>query len=75
MVCLNTAIVLVASAHARNSGRKGDYYGDQTMTSSHKKTELNSQETTGQKDRKEGRKKGRFEEEDEQVEAASSGGI
>lgn len=44
------------------------------MTSSHtkKKTELSSQETTGQEDRK-GRKEGRFEEEDEQVEVASSG--
>lgn len=57
-------------------GKKGDHYADQTMTSSHKNTELRSQETTGQEDRKgrkEGRKERRFEEEDEQVEVASSG--
>lgn len=36
-------------------GKKGDHYADQTMTSSHKNTELRSQETTGQEDRK-GRK-------------------
>lgn len=53
-VLWNTVIVLVTSAHEQKSGKQGDYYSDQTMTSSHKNG-ANSQETTRPKGRKEGR--------------------
>lgn len=71
-VLWNTVIVLVTSAHEQKSGKQGDYYSDQTMTSSHK-NRANSQETTRRKGRKEGRKargKGQTA-----GEAAASGGI